>query len=352
MNLDNLLLVCLNKEVIYLNNDTNVELTTSEISSLWGTYMSDNMATCVIEFFLNNVKDDDARQSLQTAYDTSYNHVNKISAIFNQEGLPVPQGFNRDDFNTKAPRLYTDPYYMFFIYNMSVIGMTSYTLALTHAARSDVRQFYADCLQESISLYNNLADIMLNKGIYIRAPIVAVSKETSFIENPSFLQGLFKDEPRSLLSIEISNIFINMLRNVIGMPLLMGFAQVAQSEQVQRYMLRGREIASKHIQVFRSILEKEDVPVPSTSHSLVADSTEFTFSDKLMMFVATFLTSSSLTTYSTGMATSLRHDLNTVYLRLSAEIAKYASDGVNIMIENRWMEQPPQAIRHESLLKV
>ncbi|KNY28699.1 DUF3231 family protein [Pseudobacteroides cellulosolvens] len=50
-------------------------LTTSEISSLWGTYMSDNMAICIIEFFLNNVKDEDARQSLQIALFQEINNL-------------------------------------------------------------------------------------------------------------------------------------------------------------------------------------------------------------------------------------------------------------------------------------
>jgi hypothetical protein len=39
------------------------------------------------------------------------------------------------------------------------------------------------------------------------------------------------------------------------------------------------------------------------------------------------------------------------YIRLTAEIAAFAEDGLNIMIDNGWLEQPPQATDRDKLAK-
>ena len=44
-------------------------------------------------------------------------------------------------------------------------------------------------------------------------------------------------------------------------------------------------------------------------------------------------------------------DLSTTYLRFLTEAMGYSKDGVNIMIKNKWFEQPPQAIKHENLAR-
>ncbi|WP_397428635.1 DUF3231 family protein [Priestia koreensis] len=38
-----------------------------------------------------------------------------------------------------------------------------------------------------------------------------------------------------------------------------------------------------------------------------------------------------------------------MYTRLCAEIINYAADGAHMMIENGWMEQPPQAADRRKL---
>ncbi|MFX4261710.1 DUF3231 family protein [Pelotomaculum propionicicum] len=48
----------------------------------------------------------------------------------------------------------------------------------------------------------------------------------------------------------------------------------------------------------------------------------------------------------------MRRDLSATFIRLIAEILDYAGDGLNIMINNGWFEQPPQAVNHEALAGV
>jgi hypothetical protein len=47
---------------------------------------------------------------------------------------------------------------------------------------------------------------------------------------------------------------------------------------------------------------------------------------------------------------SPRHDLGSIYVRLSAEVSQFVEDGANIMIENGWLEQPPQASDRDQLV--
>jgi hypothetical protein len=53
--------------------------------------------------------------------------------------------------------------------------------------------------------------------------------------------------------------------------------------------------------------------------------------------------SAGIAHYGRSFSLSPRRDLGAIYVRLSAEIALFSEDGANIMIENGWMEQPPQA---------
>lgn len=69
-----------------------------------------------------------------------------------------------------------------------------------------------------------------------------------------------------------------------------------------------------------------------------------------MMFHTLVMCTYGLTVDGAAAASSMRADLIAVYIRSGAQIQKYASDGVTIMIDNGWMEQPPQSIRHEKLV--
>lgn len=46
----------------------------------------------------------------------------------------------------------------------------------------------------------------------------------------------------------------------------------------------------------------------------------------------------------------LRHDLFPSYTRAMMDIANYAEDGTNIMIENGWFEEPPRVVDRRNLI--
>lgn len=131
-----------------------------------------------------------------------------------------------------------------------------------------------------------------------------------------------------------------------------GFSQVATSKEVTEYIRRGIQIAKKHVNIFSSILNEEDVPAPMGSDSMVTDSNDIApFSDKLMLYHVTEMITLGIAFYGISISTNIRRDLIANYTRLTGEIALYSEDGANIMIDNEWLEEPPRMVDRDELAK-
>jgi len=335
-----------------MQDKTKIDLVSVEVAGLWDTYMNDSFAICSLKHFLNTLHDEEIRHILQRALDISNGHMQVISDKLNQDGLPVPKGFNEDDVDMNAPKLFTDPFYLFYLLAMAQIGMNSYALILNHIARPDMRNFFTICLQESIELFNITVDALQQQGLYITSPRVEFVKDIDFLDNQDFFSGGWFKRKRSLLAREVSAIFASLRFNIIGGALITGFGQVAQSKKLSNYFFRGRDLARKKVEVLSKFYTDENIPVPAASDSFVTDSTAAPFSDKLMLFNIVMLFGASITQDSTGFANSMRHDLQAHFSGSAIETAKYAEDGLDILIENRWLEQPPQVIEHKELAKI
>ncbi|MEH7299133.1 DUF3231 family protein [Neobacillus drentensis] len=158
-------------------------------------------------------------------------------------------------------------------------------------------------------------------------------------------------EKRPLVAAEVDHIFANMQRNPLGVAALTGFSQVAKDKDVKQFFLKGLDVGNKHINLFRGKLEESKLPVPMGWDSEITNSTTHTFSDKLMMFYTSGLIALSVDYYGTAVSQSPRGDLSTMYYRLSLEVQMYAEDGANIMIKNRWLEQPSMASDRDELVR-
>ncbi|MDY0393435.1 DUF3231 family protein [Virgibacillus halophilus] len=91
------------------------------------------------------------------------------------------------------------------------------------------------------------------------------------------------------------------------------------------------------------------MPIPMTWDADISKSTEYTFSDKLMMYYTASLIAISVGFYGASISQSPRADLGLMYNRLSVEIQKLSEDGANIMIKNKWLEQPPYGFKSQGL---
>jgi hypothetical protein len=328
-----------------------IPLVSSEITGLWNSYMSDTMIACVLKHYLNNVEDDEIRTILQQTCDLSMQHVEEVTNLLTEAGLHIPDGFTDKDVNINAPRLFTDAFYLHYLGFISRAAMHNYTLILNQIARMDIIEFFTKRIYEYIDLYKNTAQLRLSKGIFIRAPRIEVPKEVQYIKKESFIMDWF-GEKRPLLSGEITHIFGIIFANIVGRAITTGFGQVSNEKKNSGYFFDGKRISSKQIGELTSLLTDEGIPIPSSSDSYVTDSTVAPFSEKLMMGHTLILTSSAISSLGMAMADSMRSDLQTKYMKFFVEDMKYSKDGADIMIANRWLEQPPQAIKHENLVRV
>ncbi|WP_052401017.1 DUF3231 family protein [Oceanobacillus jeddahense] len=171
------------------------------------------------------------------------------------------------------------------------------------------------------------------------------------MKKQNFLKGWLGDR-RPLLAQEITTLYSDIERNALGAAILTGFSQVAKSKEVRSYLLRGINIAKKHVNIFSELLQGSDVSVPMGSDSLVTDSAEVSpFSDKLMMLHTTGMTTLGIGFYGFSMSTQTRKDIGANYIRLVGETLLYAEDGANILIDNGWLEEPPRMVDREELAK-
>lgn len=328
----------------------NVKITSAEVSNLWVSYINSTMMVCGIKYFAAKAEDDEIRSVLEDALELSARHVQQAAAFFREENYPVPKGFNDEDVDVNVPRLYSDRFALLYLLNMGAFLLSSYSLTLTTSTRLDIVRFYSNQLDEARQLHNRCKQIALEKGLLSRPPHIPPAEQVEFVQSQNFFNGWF-GERHPLLAIEISNLSYNIMRNELGSALIIGFSQVAESKQVRDFMERGRDISRKHIEVFSSILHEEFLPSPPRLDDEVTDSTVAPFSEKLMMFHISALTASGIAQYGISMSTSMRRDLQAHYVRLSAEIARFTQEGAKIMIENGWMEHPPQTIDRKKLAK-
>ena len=327
------------------------QLTSAEMASIWTAYMNDSMSKCILGYFLKDVEDEEIRSIIQHAYDLSSTHIEKLTHIFQKEKLPLPTAFTSEDVNMNAPRLYTDTFMLEYIGHISRAGLLAYGGFVAMSARKDIRSYFMEGLTEVSNLYDTGADVSLSKGLFVRAPYIAYPTKIDFVDSKKYLSGLnpFTNK-RPLNAIEISYLHMNTQTAIIGGSLALTFAQTSPRENIQKWMLRGRDITKKHVQLFAKALMDNDLQPPISSEAAITDSTTPPFSDKLTMFFMALLSVLGLGNFSMSAATSQRSDLAVNYERLSLEIAQYAKDGADIMIQNEWLEQPPGTMDKEKLI--
>jgi Protein of unknown function (DUF3231) len=329
---------------------TRISLTAPEVSSLWTQFMFDTMSISFIKYALEHIKDEEIIEIYKHSLDLSEGHVEKVKEFFIGEGVPIPKGFTDEDVDIHAPRLFQDPFYLYYMYIMTLQGLTGYSLSLSTSIRADLRKYYITCNTETMLLFENVIDSLLTKGLFSRPAVLTPSEAIDFVKHQSFLTGWF-GERRPLTGIEIGDITFNMNKMHMHVALKVGFSQVAASKKVRQYINRGMEISTKHIAAFEKIFREEKLNSPISWQSHVTSSTTSPFSDKWMMYQVQLSSQIAIAFYGTALSVTSRADIAEKYMAMIAELIRYAEDGVNLMIENGWMEEPPKASDRRTLSK-
>ncbi|MFE8700676.1 DUF3231 family protein [Cytobacillus sp. FJAT-54145] len=319
-----------------------IDLTVSEMGFLWNSYQAESMNWCILKYFEKTVEDEQTKEMNDQLLKFTEKSLHEIKTTFELENFPIPTAFSSSDLNSSAEKLFTDPFILYFLWFKAKGNVNYGSIATNKIAREDVVSFFTNQVKESLAQLNKVRDLLLEKGLWQRSPYIPVPKEVSFIKKQSFLNGWFGDK-RPLIAEEISSIFYNIITNQIGEQLMKGFIQSLQDGEVKDYLKRGKEIAEKHITVLSKPLSESELPVPSFWNAGVTSTTTSPFSEKLILNMVAFLNAQGVSNYGIAISTSFRRDIGSTFTRLATEVAQYAEDGVNLLIEKGWMETPPQA---------
>ncbi|MGM0900819.1 MAG: DUF3231 family protein [Bacillota bacterium] len=325
-----------------------VRLTSAEIANLWSQYVNDSMSLCVLKYYLKTVDDKDIKAILEYAKSLTEVHLKQIEDFLKNEHYPVPKGFTNRDVNLEAPKLFSDIFIIVYMQIMTIHGLTGYAGAVSTSIREDQVNYFIKCNTEAMELYRRILHVMVHKGIVSRPPNLTAPETIDFVKKQSFLTGWFGDR-RPLNAVEFSGLFFNMQKNIVKIVLEIGFSLVTQSQELREYFQRGEKLCNKHFDIFSTILDESNLPAPPKYDAEISNSTVSPFSDKLLLFHIVTLISTASGYYGAAFSLSQRRDLATKYAILIAEITKYAEDGVNIMIDKGWMEQPPTFVDRKDL---
>lgn len=324
------------------HNTDNIKLTSGEIAELFNSYITNKVSICILSYFIATVQDPDMKKVLMCSQQVAQKLVEGAANIFKAANHPVPKAFGEEDVNVNAAKLYSDTYMLTYIRYMSRFSLVSYSEARASSTRSDVRAFFDEAIRSNIQLFDMADDVLLGKGLLSKSPLIPTPSIIDYEEKHNFW-GELVGKKRPLNAAEANRLFLNHQRNVLGEALMIGFIQTVSDIRIKEYFIRGLEISRKHIETMASILSHDGLAVPMNMAQEVTESKEKVFSDKLMLFHVAALDSLGLATNGVSLSRVTRADLSVTITKLMGEIALYSKDGMNIMIENNWLEQIPLA---------
>lgn len=338
-----------------IDTDTPVihmtRLTSSEISSLWRVYMNYSLLTCAMKVFLKHNQDPDIKKILEFTFDLSRRRVNTSSELLRADNRPVPIGFTDEDIDLSAPALFSDTYCLYYVKNMIKIGINVLGMALTMSTRLDVIDFFQREIMATMELWNHTAKLLLEKGLMIRPPYIETMNEVRYVQNKDEFLGSIWGGARPLLSVEIEQLYFGIITNEVGKTLLTGFRQVTPSPELRDYMDKGIALAEDIVKNLTSKLRDAGLGHPAhwDATGTVTDSTIPPFSDKLIMFHVNMMNTVGMANFSISLGSSIRRDLVTMFGRYIGQVSLYAAQGLNLAIENGWLEEPSSYVDRKEL---
>ncbi|WP_085994321.1 DUF3231 family protein [Oceanobacillus senegalensis] len=333
------------------HNQEYIKLTSAEIAALWRTYIHNTSVRCIYKHFLQHLQDVEIKSIIEEVDVLVQTVIEKIEKIFEKEDFPIPKGFSDEDIDLSAPALYTDLFALSFVYRGGQIIMPQYTKALTKVTRMDIYDFFKECLYSETELHKKALQLMLSKGLNDRPPNIEYPKEVQFVRHQPSLMDTWLGEKRPLNTLEITELFAGIERNAIGLILLMGFIQVTKDKEIKDHLLKGKKLAEKKMDIYDKLLRKDNhfIGFPMTME--VKNSTTSPFSERLMLFMVSTLSTISIYELGHSLSVSMRKDLAVDFSLLTADVLKYGNEGLKLLIERGWMEQPPQPIDRNEFYK-
>jgi hypothetical protein len=330
--------------------ENKLKLTSSEIGTLWGEYINGTATDIVNRYMVSIIEDEQIKAIFEDAIKTFAKQKKQIATFMENEGFPVPIGFTDSDLFKGKQRLFTDIFCLNYLHIMTLHGLLGHSTALGVSVRKDLRDFYDSCDNEAKRMYHQTIELLLEKGSFQRDPLFYPAKNPEYISGQDFTDGFF-GKGRRLAATEIISISFNLKKSIMAKTLSIAFSQVAQTKEVRKFLTDSEKTSDDQIKSFTKIMQKDNLPVPKSWETEVTASTDAPFSDKLMMYHIGFLFQAAQNYHGAGLASAMRTDLVTAYEKTILKNLMVTKKWYNLMVQNKWLEQPPLAPNRKEIAK-
>jgi hypothetical protein len=315
--------------------------TAGEIANIWQFIITNQAHLCLMEHWIHHAEDRGVQTVLKQSCKTATWIVKEGLYLYKKAGFPPPIGFSLEqDVSKNTPKLMTDQLVLTVLHILAEYGVYGYGLTLGKTVTPEVLSYFQTCLKDSAKLYQLITEEVMRKGQGPKPVYAPVPERAEMIEHHSFLSGWW-GEPRSLILPEVDNLLFSLRGVLLSKMMFMVFENLAKDPDVKKLVKRAKKSATKRLETFQNLGAAEGLPFQPTFENDIAGVTESTYSDRLILFKTIVFAQISVVRYGNALSSVMRRDLTVLYARLIAESGTFIDDALNVMIDKRWMDQPP-----------
>ncbi|MGG3562099.1 DUF3231 family protein [Neobacillus rhizosphaerae] len=319
-------------------------LTANEISNIWSSYLKNSMELKFFEYFVASTANNEIKQVIEKMLNQSQKNLNELKEIFSKENLTIPLGLTDEDVRADTHKIFSDTFILYFCFDLTMLSLSTYPIALSDCTRKDIRDHHQVNIEFTVTIQNEIVNLMLSQGVYLRPPQVAIDSKVEFADTMIYLNGFFGGS-RPVNTAEIANLSRVIHRAQFSKMVFVAFSKLAKTKELKKHFSKGRDEIEKVLDSLQEVLEKENIPISASGDYKISDVEMSPFSDKLMLFfVNTCLGIFCFAMISQAMTSSLRTDIVLKLDEISDDMKKYYGKSILLAIKEKWLEQPPQAV--------
>ena len=313
------------------------DLTAAEISHLLVSYMNNTMAYHVTDAFFKQANNLEVREMLKFALEIADEEVRGAERFLTKDNRSLPEQFTKADVDFEQ-KYYSDNYVVLLKYMLAQDALPVYGLSLSTSINPEVRDFYKKILNKTAQLVDMCMTLMVKHEL--NQPMVYIPKqELHKIEQQSYLGKLF-GRNRPLVAPEVLQLQTTFQSTDIFRLILQSFCQTKSSE-LSTHFERGVKMCNDQLSEIVHIFEKYELPRLKTFDSDVYTDLEAPFSDRLMLFKISMITSANASKYGAAASATLRKDIGATFVKLAGQVLLYAEDTGNLLIKHRMLDEAP-----------
>ncbi|HZK53512.1 MAG TPA: DUF3231 family protein [Desulfosporosinus sp.] len=331
------------------NNEKLLEgLTSWEVSSVLAGYMKGSLDQKFLQYFLETTEDGEIKKIVERMLNQTTLSIEETKAILIRENISIPLGFNDEDINVKAHKMFSDTFILYFCNEIVLITLSTFSSAISQCTRKDVRNYFQMSLEFALNMQNDMNDLMLSAGVCLRSPQIAIDNLVNIVDDNKYLSGFFGNI-RPINVAEIANLSRIIHRAQFSKMTFVAFAKIAESKKISLHFSKGRDEIQKVLDSLQEVLEKENIPLSASSDYVISDIDMAPFSDKLMLFfVNACLGIYCFNIVTQALTSSFRSDIVMKVSKIMTGMMQFYGEGLKLTIKEGWLEKPPQSTNRQN----